>query len=145
MNRRGFFSWCLALGSLGASYGLAGFYALRFLFPSHKRPRRRQVFVGLRHHIPVQGLRFTLPSGQEVLVRATGTDYNALSNVCPHLGCKVRWEPQNQRFLCPCHNGTFAPDGRATSGPPKAEGKNLTRYDMVARGDALYLEYLETT
>ncbi len=41
-----------------------------------------------------------------------------LSAVCPHLGCTVPWIEKESRFICPCHRGTFAPDGSLLSGPP---------------------------
>jgi menaquinol-cytochrome c reductase iron-sulfur subunit len=41
-----------------------------------------------------------------------------LSSVCPHLGCTVPWNAQQQIFLCPCHNGHFGPEGQLLGGPP---------------------------
>jgi len=98
----------------------------------------------MKSDVDASGYRTTMPAGQEVVLRLTQGGMIALSNVCPHLGCKVRWEAQHNRFFCPCHDGTFAPDGTATGGPPKAEGRNLARYEVVARGEAVYLRYRET-
>jgi menaquinol-cytochrome c reductase iron-sulfur subunit len=41
-----------------------------------------------------------------------------LSAVCPHLGCSVPWIEAQGQFICPCHAGVFARDGRQISGPP---------------------------
>jgi menaquinol-cytochrome c reductase iron-sulfur subunit len=41
-----------------------------------------------------------------------------LSSVCPHLGCAVRWIEKQDRFICPCHGGTFTSAGMHLSGPP---------------------------
>ena len=41
-----------------------------------------------------------------------------LSAVCPHLGCTVPWVDKEKKFICPCHRGTFAADGKLISGPP---------------------------
>jgi menaquinol-cytochrome c reductase iron-sulfur subunit len=43
----------------------------------------------------------------------------ALSAVCPHLGCPVAWEPDKKQFLCPCHNSYFGADGELGKGPAK--------------------------
>ena len=40
-----------------------------------------------------------------------------LTSVCPHLGCTVPWNKDRQQFVCPCHGGTFMPDGTRVSGP----------------------------
>jgi menaquinol-cytochrome c reductase iron-sulfur subunit len=47
-----------------------------------------------------------------------GQNFVVLSNVCTHLGCRVRWIPEKNGFFCPCHNGAFAKDGKVTGGPP---------------------------
>ena len=41
-----------------------------------------------------------------------------LSSVCPHLGCAVRWIDKKDRFICPCHGGTFTKTGVHVAGPP---------------------------
>lgn len=37
---------------------------------------------------------------------------------CTHLGCPVRWLPQANLFMCPCHGGVFYQDGAVAAGPP---------------------------
>ena len=37
---------------------------------------------------------------------------------CAHLGCPVRWFPQSQLFMCPCHGGAYYADGSPAAGPP---------------------------
>jgi menaquinol-cytochrome c reductase iron-sulfur subunit len=41
-----------------------------------------------------------------------------LSAVCTHLGCTVRWVDTQNKFVCPCHGGMFAGDGKLLGGPP---------------------------
>jgi menaquinol-cytochrome c reductase iron-sulfur subunit len=42
----------------------------------------------------------------------------ALSNICTHLGCGVRWDTDREAFICPCHNGVYDKNGNVVSGPP---------------------------
>jgi len=44
---------------------------------------------------------------------------------CTHLGCPVRWFPQSELFMCPCHGGAYYADGAKASGPPP---RGLFRY-----------------
>ena len=46
---------------------------------------------------------------------------------CAHLGCPVRWFPQSQLFMCPCHGGAYYADGSRASGPPE---RGLFTYDL---------------
>jgi Rieske Fe-S protein len=46
---------------------------------------------------------------------------------CAHLGCPVRWFPQSQLFMCPCHGGAYYADGSRASGPPE---RGLFTYDF---------------
>ncbi len=42
----------------------------------------------------------------------------ALDTTCTHLGCGVSWSAERKVFLCPCHGGVYAADGRVLAGPP---------------------------
>jgi menaquinol-cytochrome c reductase iron-sulfur subunit len=51
-------------------------------------------------------------------IRRTAPDkIEALSAVCPHLGCAVGWDTSTNNFLCPCHDSRFAVAGDRLSGP----------------------------
>ena len=50
--------------------------------------------------------------------RLTGDSFQVFSTNCSHLGCPVRWFPQSELFMCPCHGGTFHANGARASGPP---------------------------
>jgi menaquinol-cytochrome c reductase iron-sulfur subunit len=46
-----------------------------------------------------------------------GERVEALSTVCPHTGCAVDWEGQENKFICPCHHSVFDERGGYLSGP----------------------------
>lgn len=55
---------------------------------------------------------YVVPNG------SSNAGLKVLSSVCPHLGCAVRWVAKQDRFICPCHGGTFTKSGERVSGPP---------------------------
>ena len=36
---------------------------------------------------------------------------------CPHLGCALKYNPQEHSWDCPCHGSRFAKDGQLLDGP----------------------------
>ncbi len=66
-----------------------------------------------------------------------GRDYAAMSNICTHLGCRVRWVADRNQFFCPCHNGQFDKEGLVTAGPPP---RPLDRYEVKVEGDQLLIK-----
>ncbi|MSX02537.1 MAG: Rieske 2Fe-2S domain-containing protein [Actinobacteria bacterium] len=44
--------------------------------------------------------------------------YIAISTLCMHLGCPVRFTAAAQRFICPCHGGVYDIVGKVNGGPP---------------------------
>lgn len=140
------------LGSLAATYGLFASYAVRFVFPKRAIPRRQRIFIAYTHDIgPGQSRAVNMPAGDQLLISntgrinpATGNTFIAFSNSCPHLGCKVHWEPRRERFFCPCHQGVFRPDGKAIEGPPAKSGKSLKPYEIDVDGSSIYAVVEET-
>jgi menaquinol-cytochrome c reductase iron-sulfur subunit len=65
-----------------------------------------------------------------------GRDYLALSNICTHLGCRVRWISDQGEYFCPCHNAIFDKTGQVVSGPPP---RPLDRYETKVEEDQLYI------
>ena len=65
-----------------------------------------------------------------------GRDYIAMSNICTHLGCRVRWIDNQEQFFCPCHNAAFDKDGEVLDGPPPAP---LERFEVKVEDNQLYI------
>jgi menaquinol-cytochrome c reductase iron-sulfur subunit len=66
-----------------------------------------------------------------------GQTYVVMSNICTHLGCKIRWIAEKNGFFCPCHNGAFSKDGAVTGGPPP---RPLDRFESKVEEDILYVK-----
>lgn len=56
---------------------------------------------------------------------------------CAHLGCPVRWFPQSELFMCPCHGGVYYADGSRASGPPP---RGLFEYEYKLEGGRLWIK-----
>ena len=65
-----------------------------------------------------------------------GRDFIAMSNVCTHLGCRVRWVEDQDQFFCPCHNAAFDKQGEVVSGPPP---KPLDKFEVKVENDQLFV------
>ncbi|MGW8250573.1 MAG: QcrA and Rieske domain-containing protein [Anaerolineales bacterium] len=66
-----------------------------------------------------------------------GREYVAMSNICTHLGCRVRWVDDRSEFFCPCHNGVFDKEGIVVSGPPP---RPLDRYETKVENDQIFIK-----
>lgn len=68
--------------------------------------------------------------------RTAAKEFQVFAVNCAHLGCPVRWFPQSQLFMCPCHGGAYYADGSRASGPPE---RGLFTYDTKIVGDNLQI------
>lgn len=131
--------------ALAAAYGTFAAFLGRFLFPSRPTAKSWLYVAPLSRMAPGDSVVYKTPSGATVNIARQGAEpavesFVALSSTCPHLGCQVHWEGQNDRFFCPCHNGVFSPDGTGIGGPPGDAGQSLPRYALKVDSDLLYIE-----
>jgi len=138
-------STLLMAGGLATGYGACGAMGARYLFPAARRERRWQFLARAADVRVGESLSYRSPAGERIAVarraeRGSAEDFVALSSTCPHLGCQVHWQAGEKRFFCPCHNGTFDPEGRATAGPPFEAGQSLPRYPLRLEEGVLFIE-----
>lgn len=147
-DRRGFLArastWAMA-GGLVAGYGACFAKGAQFLYPAERTPTGWRYVLAIDNMAVGESTQFRAPSGQTIVIArqaeaGTADDFIALSDVCPHLGCRVHWQVQHDRFFCPCHNGVFTPDGVGVSGPPGDAGLNLARFPLEVRSGLLFIE-----
>ena len=63
----------------------------------------------------------------QLLVNAAETAVNLLTPTkprCPHLGCALKWNPQEHSWDCPCHGSRFAVDGTLLDNPATGDLKS---------------------
>jgi Rieske Fe-S protein len=79
--------------------------------------------------------RYPTEDDPAVLIRLGEADVLAFSQKCTHLGCVVYYQPDEDRWHCPCHEGNFElRTGRVLSGPPT---RALGRIDVELRDDGM--------
>jgi len=109
------------LGGVGALLAAAaGWPLFRFLAPGSDAGSSSQVKLA-RDDIAVGGAHFFDFRGKPaVLLQPNPGEFVALSAVCTHLGCIVKWIEAEGSFLCHCHGGRFSVSGDVLGGPPPA-------------------------
>jgi Rieske Fe-S protein len=66
-----------------------------------------------------------------------GHGFQVFAVNCAHLGCPVRWFPQSNLFMCPCHGGAYYQDGSRASGPPE---RGLFQYSYKVEDGELFIK-----
>jgi menaquinol-cytochrome c reductase iron-sulfur subunit len=82
-------------------------------FVSMNAPTRKSILIE-----QLDGWRKVVSEKPVYVIKDAGGQLDVLSSVCPHLGCSVPWVAEKNEFVCPCHMGRFAPDGKLLGGPP---------------------------
>jgi Rieske Fe-S protein len=112
--------------------GLAAWTQLRSINTGEPRP------IVAVEDVPIGGTYlFSYPEDDDpaVLLRVDDRHVVAFSQQCTHLGCVVYYQPDEDRWHCPCHEGNFATlTGAVISGPPT---RPLGRIDVEIRDDRM--------
>jgi Rieske Fe-S protein len=70
------------------------------------------------------------PKDSILLVRSSTTVVAAVSDICTHAGCGVRYDHVNKILSCPCHGSQYALTGTVLRGPAfKPLAKYQTQLD----------------
>ena len=91
-------------------------------------------YVQVERHVVDGWVQENAPVGIHV-VRESDTEAVVFDPHCTHLGCPLAWSAGAGSFVCPCHGGSFGPDGTVKSGPPP---RPMVRYETrVENGELL--------
>jgi cytochrome b6-f complex iron-sulfur subunit len=121
--------WKLGGTLLAVAAGWTGYEALRPLASS--TAGGKLTLGNPRDFAPGTATYFN--DGRLWLANASG-HYFALSQKCPHLGCRVPFCESSGRFECPCHGSVFDIGGEYVQGPAP---RGMDRYEVALVGDQL--------
>lgn len=122
-------------------FAAAVFYpVVRFLWPPRGAGSggSQTIFIPL-NELGVGDAKMLRFQGTAIVVVRKENSVYALSAVCTHLGCIVKWERENNRLFCPCHAAIFDLNGNVLGGPaprplPTFQAKIVG--DRIVVGDA---------
>lgn len=135
MNRRKFIMWLARI--LWGDWIATGFAFLsKFLTPEELKGTGTLPSVDI-DDIPVNGSKILFYKRTAIiLIRPEKGKWVALSAICTHLRCGVKWDPESKRIICPCHGAIYDLNGNVISCPPP---RPLKRYSTVVRIGKVYI------
>lgn len=137
-DRRHFLKWLS--GAFLSLWALGGAGALAAYLKSPKRNEasaERIVSVGRLEDLRVGEARLVQHGVTPFYVlRTDATRVIALSAVCTHMRCILKFDRERHGLLCPCHDGRFDLNGHAISGPPQ---RALPSYEVSTRAGEVFV------
>ena len=78
------------------------------------------------------GRRFTAQAAKELAVHGAHTVKGLMKHLlpagdreigpnCPHMGCRLEWNPEEGTYDCPCHGSRFDKEGHLIDGPAQTD------------------------
>jgi menaquinol-cytochrome c reductase iron-sulfur subunit len=82
-----------------------------------------------------------VPVGAVYLRRVGDKEVRAFNVVCPHAGCFVDYQAAQNHYHCPCHDSTFALDGKVLD-PKSPSPRALDELTVEIRnGDEIWVKF----
>ena len=86
--------------------------------------------------IPVgQGMTVTLNGENIGLYRESGDKYYAVDTKCPHLGCRLEWNPDDLSWDCPCHGSRFDYTGKLLDNPAQTDIGTKSKVEIKSKAE----------
>ncbi|MBI5183682.1 MAG: Rieske 2Fe-2S domain-containing protein [Nitrospinae bacterium] len=116
-TRRSFLNILIGLGFSVLSV-LTVYPIIRYLWPSMNSGGTNESWITISlTELPNGKSKVVVIGGKPVIVVRTNEEVFALSAVCTHLGCIVKWDASLNRLICPCHAASFDLNGNVLGGP----------------------------
>ncbi|MDB6037210.1 MAG: Rieske iron-sulfur protein [Verrucomicrobiales bacterium] len=80
------------------------------------------------------------PVGAVYLRRTPDGKIQALNVVCPHAGCFVDFRENTKNFFCPCHNSSFAVDGKIDD-PKSPSPRAMDELQVEVKGSDVWVRF----
>jgi Rieske Fe-S protein len=88
------------------------------MFPLHfVKGRLKKTTGSIDELTPSQGMVIDQEGKKIAVFKAADGTVTRLSAICPHLGCVVGWDDTQKKWVCPCHESIFTPEGVVEKGP----------------------------
>lgn len=120
----------LGWGAFAASAAASLAAGVRFLFPKALDEPPSRFKAPPPDTYPVGGVYAV--EEQKTFVMRDEKGVYAMSAVCTHLGCTVKYQDVQSEFHCPCHGSKFDKDGKNIAGPAP---RPLPRLDATVTRD----------
>jgi nitrite reductase/ring-hydroxylating ferredoxin subunit len=124
--------WKLGGALLIGAAAYTGYEALR---PLGSAAGGAKITVGTTSSFPA-GSSTYVSAGRMYITNADSYLF-ALSQKCPHLGCRVPFCDSSGRFECPCHGSIYDLAGEYIAGPAP---RGMDRYDIQLVGDHVVVD-----
>jgi Rieske Fe-S protein len=125
-------TWKVGGALLGIAAGWTVFESLR---PLGTESTGAVINLGDPANYPTDTTTY-VTEGRLYVANASGHLF-ALSQKCPHLGCKVPFCDSSGRFECPCHGSRFDLAGEWIQGPAP---QGMDRYDLRLENGTLIVD-----
>jgi Rieske Fe-S protein len=138
VTRRDFLNLLKGTGVVIGVGAVAAPVVAYFYPPKLEEMPSEPVLVCTEAELPVGESRTVKFGRYPAIVVHLDSGLKAYSAVCTHFACLVKWNPEQKRLDCPCHDGFFsAEDGSVVSGPPPAP---LTLLETVVVNGQIYVK-----
>ncbi|GAB4346879.1 MAG: Rieske (2Fe-2S) protein [Candidatus Abyssubacteria bacterium] len=136
--RRSFLNYCIGASSL-AFFGFVGYMVARYMFPPSVLSAETEAGATrlALAELPVGSAKVVRYKGEPaIVVRMGERSIRALSAVCTHLGCIVKWDGAKNMLVCPCHAAFFDLNGNVVGGPAP---RPLTSFPIKIAGEEILI------